>query len=164
VYRYVNDVRLRDADAAVVVQWVDITVVHGTTGEQLYHNSFITNHPVTAELVAAVAHAGRGRWKIENENNNVLKTKGYHVEHNFGHGKQYLAAFLLSLNLLAFLFHTVLEWSDDHYALLRRVLARRQTFFEDIRALTRYMVFDNWEHLMAFMIRGLKLESQLDTG
>lgn len=26
-----------------------------------------------------------------------------------------------------FLFHTVLEWSDDHYALLCRVLARRQT-------------------------------------
>ena len=35
--------------------------------------------------------------------------------------------FLLSLNLLAVLFHTVLEWSDDHYALLCRVLARRQT-------------------------------------
>jgi len=58
---------------------------------------------------------------------------------NFGHGKQYLSAFMLSLNLLAFLFHTVLEWSDEKYALLRRVLARRQTFFDDIKALTRYM-------------------------
>jgi hypothetical protein len=109
-----------------------------------------------------VAQAGRGRWKIENENNNVLKTKGYHVEHNFGHGQQYLAAVMLSLNLLAFLFHTVLEWSDDTYALLRQVLARRQTFFEDIRALMRYMVFDSWQHLMAFMIRGLELESRLE--
>jgi hypothetical protein len=69
---------------------------------------------------------------------------------------------MLSLNLLAFLFHTVLEWSDDTYALLRQVLARRQTFFEDIRALMRYMVFDNWQHLMAFMIRGLELESRLE--
>lgn len=163
VYRYINDIPLRDGNHAVVVQWCDITVVNAKTGEQLYHNSFITNHQVTDETVAAVAHAGRGRWKIENENNNVLKTKGYHVEHNFGHGKQYLAAFLLSLNLLAFLFHTVLEWGDDRYALLRRVLARRQTFFEDIRALTRYMVFDGWQHLMEFMIRGLELESQLDT-
>ena len=33
------------------------------TGEQLYHNSFITNHQMTPEEVAAVAHAGRGRWK-----------------------------------------------------------------------------------------------------
>jgi hypothetical protein len=97
------------------------------------------------------------------ENTNVLKTKGYHLEHNFGHGKKYLAALLLSLNLLAFLFHTVLEWSDATYALLRRVLARRQTFFQDIQALMRYMVFDDWEHLMDFMIRGLELESPSDT-
>ena len=89
----------------------------------------------------------------------MLKTKGYHIEHNFGHGKQYLAAFLLSLNLLAFLFHTVLEWCDDKYALIRQVLARRQTFFDDIRALTRYMVFESWHHLMDFMIRGLELEA-----
>ena len=71
------------------------------------------------------------------------KQHGYHVEHNFGHGKQYLSAVLLSLNLRAFLFHTVLELSDAKYALLRRVLARRQTFFEDIRAFTRYLVFDS---------------------
>jgi hypothetical protein len=144
------------------VTWFEIAVVNAKTGEQLYHNSFITNHRVTVENVAEVAQAGRGRWKIENENNNVLKTKGYHIEHNFGHGKQYLAAVMLSLNLIAFLFHTVLEWSDMRYALLRQVLARRQTFFEDIRALTRYMVFDSWQHLIEFMIRGLEIESRLE--
>jgi hypothetical protein len=112
-YRYLHDVLLRSGDDALSVNWFEMTVVSAKTGEQLYHHSFITNHPVTAETVAAVAYAGRGRWKIENDNKNVLKTKGDHVEHNFGHGKQYLAAFLLSLNLVAFLFHTVLEWSDD---------------------------------------------------
>jgi hypothetical protein len=161
--RYLNDVLLRRGDEALSVNWFDITVVNAKTGEQLYHNSYITNHRLTADNVVDVAQSGRARWKIENENNNVLKTKGYHVEHNFGHGKQYLSAFMLSLNLLAFLFHTVLEWSDDQYALLRRVLARRQTFFHDIQALMRYMVFDSWEHLMHFMIRGLELESQVDT-
>jgi hypothetical protein len=44
---------------------------------------------------------------------------------------------MLSLNLLAFLFHTILEWSDAKYTLLRQILARRQTFFEDVRALMR---------------------------
>jgi hypothetical protein len=163
LYRYINDVRLREGHDALSINWFEITVVNAKTGQQLYHNSFITNHRLHADNVADVAQAGRGRWKIENENNNVLKTKGYHLEHNFGHGQHYLSAFLLSLNLLAFLFHTVLEWSDDQYALLRRVLARRQTFFEDIRALTRYMVFDSWEHLMNFMIQGLELQPQVDT-
>ena len=162
-YRYINDVRLRDGDDALSTNWFEITVVSAKTGEQLYHNSFITNHRLTVDNVADVAQAGRGRWKIENENNNVLKTKGYHLEHNFGHGQQYLSAFLLSLNLLAFLFHTVLEWSDNQYALLRRVLARRQTFFDDIRALMRYMVFDSWSHLMDFMIQGLEIQPQVDT-
>src|SRR5438128_12664091 len=74
-----------------------------------------------------------------------------------------LAAVMLSLNLLAFLFHTVLEWSDDKYALLRQVLASRQTFFHDIQALMRYMVFDSWNRLIDFMIRGLDLESRCDT-
>jgi len=163
MYRYINDVLLRGGDDALSVNWFDITVVNATTGEQLYHNSCISNHRLTADNVVHVAQASRGRWKIENENNNVLKTKGYHLEHNFGHGQQYLAAVMLSLNLLAFLFHTVLEWSDDKYALLRQVLARRQTFFNDIQALMRYMVFDSWDHLINFMIRGLELESQFDT-
>src|SRR5215510_7765729 len=161
--RYLNDVFLRSGHDTVSVNWFEITVVNAKTGEQLYHNSYITNHPLTADNVGNVAHVSRGRWKIENENNNVLKTKGYHLEHNFGHGKQYLSAFLLSLNLLAFLFHTVLEWSDDKYALLRQVLVRRQTFFHDVQAFMRYMVFDHWDHLMDFMIRGLELESQCDT-
>jgi hypothetical protein len=161
--RYINDVLLRSGDDALSVNWFEITALNATTGEQLYHNSWITNHRLTADNVLDVAQSGRGRWKIENENHNVLKTKGYHLEHNFGHGKQYLSAFMLSLNLLAFLFHTVLEWSDDKYALLRQVLARRQSFFNDIQALMRYMVFDSWHHLMDFMIRGLELESQFDT-
>jgi len=164
LYRYINDVLLRRGNDALSVQWFEMTVVNAKTGEQLYHNSFITNHRLSAATISQVAQAGRGRWKVENENNNVLKTKGYHIEHNFGHGKRSLAAFMLSLNLLAFLFHTVLQWCDGKYALLRQVLVRRQTFFDDIRALTRYMVFERWPHLMDFMLRGLELESKFDTG
>ena len=162
-YRFINDVLLQDGKQALSVNWVEITLANAKTGEQLYYNTFITNHRLSMENVAQVSQAGRGRWKIENENNNVLKTKGYHLEHNFGHGKQYLSATMLSLNLLAFLFHTVLVWSAETYAILRQVLARRQTFFEDMRALTRYMVFESWHHLMDFMIQGLKLESKLES-
>ena len=161
LYRYINDVFLRSGQDALSVNWLEIIEVHGKTGQQLYQNSFVTTHHLDHENVAEIARAGRSRWKIENENNNVLKNKGYHLEHNFGHGKRYLSAFLLSLNLIAFLFHTVLAWCDDRYALLRKTLARRQTFFDDIQALTRYMVFKSWQHMMAFMIRGLELEDEI---
>jgi hypothetical protein len=137
-------------------------VVNAKTGEQLYDKTFITNHRLSAQNVAQVAQAGRGRWKMANENHNVLKTKGSHLEHNFGHGKQSLSATMLRLHLVAFLFHTVLAWSDETYALLRQVLARRQTFFEDMRALTRYRVFESWHPLMDCMMKGLKLEARLE--
>ena len=101
---------------------------------------------------------GRARWKVENENNNVLKNRGYHLGHNFGHGNKHLSSFLVTFNLLAFLFHTLLEHADKKYKLIRDNLPARQTFFDDIRVLTRYLYFDNCETLLEFMIRGLELE------
>src|ERR1017187_8082179 len=73
------------------------------------------------------APAGR----IENENNNTLKTKGYPLEHNFGHGQQPLASLLAAMNILAFLFHTVLGFADEHYRLIRATLPTRKTRSEE---------------------------------
>jgi hypothetical protein len=96
------------------VHWLEITAVNAKTGAELYHNSFIMNPRLSAANAAQIAQAGRGRWKVEN--NHVLHTKGYYIEHNFGHGKQSLVVFLRSLSWLAFLFHTGLEGCDDKYA------------------------------------------------
>jgi len=161
--RFVEDVPLRAGEDALLVNWCEITVTHAKTGQQLYYNTFVTDHRLTQQTVIPIAEAGRARWKVENENNNTLKTKGYHLEHSFGHGQQYLASFLLTLNLLAFLFHTVLELVDAKYRLLRQALGPRQTFFNDIKTLTRYLYFDSWQHLLDFMIKQLELELEFDT-
>ena len=105
----------------------------------------------------AVVASGRARWKIENENNNTLKTKGYHLEHNFGHGKKHLASLLVTMNLLAFLFHTVLGFTDERYRLVRTALPSRQTFFQHVSALTHYLHFPSWNGLLRFMMRRLEL-------
>jgi hypothetical protein len=126
-------------------------------GKQLYFNTFVTDHFISGLNVIEITEAGRSRWKIENENNNTLKTKGYHFEHNFGHGKKNLSAVLATLILLAFLFHTILEYFDQCYRLLRDALATRKTFFDDIRALTRYICFDNWRQMLEFMLKGLEI-------
>lgn len=156
-YRYANQVPLRAGEDALLVNWCEVTVTEGIDGEVLYHNAFATNHLITDKTVAPIIDMGRAHWKIENENNNVLKTKGYHLEHNYGHGKEHLSSFLLTLNLLAFLFHTVLDLVDEKYQLVREALSARKTFFNDIRALLRYLLFDNWEHLLDFMIEQLEL-------
>jgi len=156
-YRWVNEVALRDGEDSLWVNWCEM-ITTDETGKVLYKNAFITNHTIDPDNVLALVAAGRARWKVENENNNVLKTKGYHLEHNFGHGKEHLSSLLLTLNLLAFLCHTVLELLDTAYHLVRAALPRRQTFFDDLRALTRYMCFTSWPALLAFMMEGLELE------
>ncbi len=100
---------------------------------------------------------GRSRWKVENEGFNVLKNRGYNFEHNYGHGQEHLSALLLTLLLLAFLFHTVLDLSCLVYQAVRQELGPRRTFFNDLRALTRYVLFDNWRQLLTFMHQQLDL-------
>ncbi len=155
-YRWANQVPLAEGDDALKVNWCEVTVT-GPDGKTLYHNAWITDWPITAENVGALVASGRARWKIENEHNNTLKTKGYHLEHNFGHGKQHLSSILATMNLLAFLFHTVLGFTDEHYRLVRAALPSRQTFFQDVRALTRYVHFPSWAALLRFMMRGLEI-------
>lgn len=161
-YRYLNQVPLRDSDDALLVNWCELLITNAK-GKILYQNAFATNHLITDDNVEAIVTAGRTRWKVENENNNTLKTKGYNLEHNFGHGQNQLAAFLATLNILSLLFHTLLALNDTKYRLLRAHLSTRKTFFDDLRALTRYVCFDSWDHLLTFMIEGLELEVPADT-
>ncbi|MCP5051499.1 MAG: ISNCY family transposase, partial [bacterium] len=159
-YRFLNKVPLRDGKDALNVNWCELvtTKVGDTSGKTIYKNTFATNFEITKANVQAIVADGRARWKVENENNNVLKNNGYNLKHNFGHGKEHLASLLMALNLLAFLFHTLLDLFDEKYRLIRQTLPTRKTFFQDIRALTRYIFFDDWNQLMFFMMQGLKLK------
>ena len=147
IYRWLSTVPLRDTDDALTVNWFSVEILNHT-GKRTYHNSFVTDLAVTPASVAELAACGRARWKIENETFNVLKTGGYNLEHNFGHGKQTLASLLVVLNLLAFAFHSaarlaVLAWREA-------VAARGATyrFFEHLRTVTVYVVFQDWDHLL----------------
>ena len=93
-YRWLSGVPLRGDATAIDVNWLTIEI-GDAGGNVTYRNSFITDLDVTRENVADLAAGGRARWKIENETFNVLKTKGYNPEHNFGHGKRHLAAVLI---------------------------------------------------------------------
>jgi len=146
--RYLNGVPIRDGKSAQEVNWFERITIVEETGEKIYHNSWLTNFEITKANVDQLVIDGRARWKIENENNNVLKTKGYHLEHNFGHGKNHLAQVFLTLNLLAFLIHTIQEMVDAKYYRLFKAIGNRKTFFNDIKTLTRYLYFSSWENMI----------------
>lgn len=157
-YRFINDVPLRAAEDALSVNWCDLRVTHEETGEILYRNEWITSLVLEEENTPEVAACGRARWKSENENNNVLKNHGYHINHNFGHGQEHLSTTLLTLNLLAFLLHTIAQVADLIYQQVRRALGARRTFFNDVEALMRYLIFSDWKSVLRFMFDQLELE------
>jgi hypothetical protein len=149
-YQWLSDVPLRGDEKAMTVNWLSVEI-SDASGKVTYRNSFITDLAVNRETVAALATAGRARWKIENETFNVLKTKGYNLEHNFGHGKQHLATVLASLNLLAFACHSVCELGDKAWRAARRELVTRQGFFQSLRTITTYLVFPSWNDLLGIL-------------
>ena len=130
-----------------MLNWFEIEIIN-PKGEVTYRNSFVTDLPVGPDNVVELAACGRARWKIENETFNVLKNKGYNLEHNFGHGKQNLSAVLAGLNLLAFAIHTVCDISDELWRNARAKLGPRYNFFNTLAAITGYLIFPSWQDLL----------------
>jgi len=150
-YRYLNDVPLKKDSELSGMNWCEISIYKGN--KRIYFNCFVTDIKITNDNVAEITKAGRSRWKIENGNNNILKTKGYHLEHNFGHGKMYLSQFLFTFNLLSYLVHTTLLVCDTNYKLLYEMSSSREVFFQEIKAITTFLYFPSWEIMLDFMIK-----------
>lgn len=89
VYDYVfaNQVPLNGSENTAQVNYFHMQV-ENKRGRRLYTKSFVTSLPLNRKKIHQIAALGRNLWKIENEVFNILKTKGYHLEHNFGHGKK----------------------------------------------------------------------------
>jgi len=145
-YRWVNQVPLngtRDADHVNFFEYWLIVDQKAT-----YHNSWVTDQQVSKQNVVELVKAGRCRWKIENETFNTLKNQGYHLEHNFGHGKQYLSNNFFVLNVLAFFIHQILELCDPGYQYCRSKFSSRKEYWNNLRAAIRIMLFGDYEHLL----------------
>lgn len=150
-YRWFEHVPLRDGKDALLVNWIGVEIVDDK-GKTTYQNAFVTSLDVCRETVAAIVACAKARWKIENESFNVLKNNGYHLEHNFGHGKVHLAMMFAAMNLLAFAMHTVCDCLEQVWIDAREAKRARKRLFEHIRTITAYLVFPSWDSLMTTLI------------
>ncbi len=150
-YRWFEKAPLRDGKDGMLVNWIGVAITDAK-GKVTYDSAFVTSLPVTRDTVAEIVACARARWKIENESFNVLKSNGYHLEHNFGHGKQHLAMMFAALNLLAFAIHTVCDCLEQIWVEARTAKRARTRFFEHIRTITAYLVFPDWQTLMQTLI------------
>ena len=134
---------MRDGKDAIKVNWIGFQILDAKGGVK-YKMAWGTSLPVTSDSVAEIIACGRARWKIENESFNVMKNHGYELEHNFGHGKKFLAMTLAALNLLAFAWHSILDCLDPAWQAAREAAAKRTRFFSTIVSLTAFVIFPSW--------------------
>lgn len=133
------------------VNYFEIQVTN-KAGKAVYYNTFVTNHDIGPNNIHKIARMGRNRWKIENEAFNILKTKGYNLEHNFGHGKNNLSNILACLNLIAFLVHHLSEALCEKYRELRGYFGARVRFFQTLATVLSIQIFDSWDSFLDFML------------
>ena len=153
-WRYLNGVPIRyDEQNPFLVNYFSFEIKAEGATKPNYNNSWITNKPITDMNVSYLAECGRARWKIENEHHNVLKNRGYNLEHNFGHGSQHAADIFFLLNLLSLQFHTILEYCDLEYQMTYTTFPARVAFFESLRVLIRRRYFVSWVEFLQY-VRG----------
>lgn len=154
-YVFANQVPLNGSETSPSVAYFDMKVAN-KKGAQLYHNTFVTSLYLTPESIHKIACMGRNRWRIENEAFNVLKTKGYHLQHNFGHGSKNLANLFATFNLVAFAIHTLWKLAHEMFNKMWNAFSSRKQFFQSLTTLTLFHLFQSWEHLLDFVKDGLE--------
>jgi hypothetical protein len=87
---FTNGLILNGQHQDVLTNYFECTETQKRTGEQVFFSTWVTDITITADNIQELVSVGRARWKIEHETFNTLKNQGYHLEHNYGHGKKNL--------------------------------------------------------------------------
>ena len=155
-YRFTNGLSLNDSYPDLMVNYVEYWEVdkRGKQGEKGKQHVFTwaTSLKVTSENVLDIARAGRTRWRVENETFNVLKNQGYHFEHNYGHGKQYLSSTLAVLMMLSFLVDQIQEHSCRVFQQARKSRRTKKTLWMQMRFMMTTFRIPDWQNYMALLI------------
>ena len=149
-WRWVDDVPVRGGDGAMKGTWIEYERTDRETGKT-FRTARFTDLEVDRDNVEEFIECGRTRWKVENEGFNILKNHGYHMEHNFGHGKENLASVLLVFNLLAFAVHAACRLHVKAWQAARKAWGTGRRFFEALRSFLCRVLYRSWDELMEFL-------------
>lgn len=147
-YRIAHGVPLNDSHKDLLVNTIEYREVDAKGREHYW--CWVTNLVPTRDNAEEMMRAARARWRIENELFNSLKNQGYHFEHSYGHGEQYLASVLGGLCLLAFLIDQVEEGFCRVFAEVRERCRSRTRMWERLRASFTSVYAPDWGAFFAF--------------
>lgn len=154
IIKFINKIPLNDSHHDLMVNFLQASVY--INGELDYHNTWITDIPITKSNVFRLYQGGRAKWKIENETFNTLKNQGYSFEHNFGHGKKYLSTVLAFLMYLAFFVDQIQEACCGLFQEALMEMKSRTRLWVRMRAYFLTLYIDSWESLWQGIAFGIE--------
>jgi len=131
--RFANGLILNGQNQDLKVNYLEYMEVDSNTEAVTFFNSWITDLPITEENAREMVAVARSRWKIENETFNTLKNQGYHLEHNYGHGTEYLATNFAILTFLAFLTDQIAQCLDKSFQKALEICKTKRALWEKVR-------------------------------
>ena len=130
---YANDLVFNTVYPDIKTNYFEYSQVDIKTGESLFYSTWITDLEVTQENVKELIDVARARWEIENETFNTLKNQGYHLEHNYGHGKENLATNFAIMTFLAFLTDQVTQHLNKSFQKAKKACRTFKNLWETVR-------------------------------
>lgn len=131
------------------------------TGKTLYKSAWITDLPLSAEKMPEMVATARARWKVENETFNTLKNQGYNLEHNYGHGKQFLASNFALLMMLAFLVDQIAQHADLYFQKAWAYCKTKKNLWEKVRQVFDLLPCMSMNAIYRFITKEIKIDFPL---
>jgi|TARA_B110000967_G_C18824927_1_gene530810 hypothetical protein len=131
---FTNKLILNGQHQEILTNYFEYIETDKKTGKSTFYSTWITDIPISLENVKELIDVARSRWKIENETFNTLKNQGYHLEHNYGHGKKHLATNFAILTFLAFLTDQIAQHLDKDFQEAKKVCKTFKSLWEKIRS------------------------------
>jgi len=161
VTKYANNLMLNGVNNDILVNFLYFEE-HDLKKGTVKVFTWITDIPITINNYVKLVKAGRARWKIENETFNTLKNQGYQFEHNFGHGKKYLAANFSVLMLLAFLFDQIQQRTNLMFKLAKSKAGTFIALWEKIRHLFDLTPIPSMQFIYKIIAKKIKMKVQFE--
>lgn len=157
--KWANDLILNGANPDIQVNYAEYEEVDTRTDKVIYKGKWITSLTIKHNMIKEFVKTARSRWKIENETFNVLKNQGYNLEHNYGHGKQFLSSLLAALMFLAFFVDQLTQILDATFQKALKEAKTLRDFRQKVRVIFDLIPCISMNFIYRIIARDIKIQS-----
>lgn len=158
---YTTDLIFNGQNQDLLVNYVQYTEIDSKTGKVYYDGKWLTDLPIDQLSLEEFVAVARSRWKVENETFNTLKNQGYHLEHNYGHGKKYLATNFAMLTMLAFLVDQITQHLDQYFNRVWDKFGSKKLTWQKVREVFNQFPCASMNAIYRFLVKELTINIPL---